>query len=263
MSFDVSDMNEVEEPSVYARLNSGSADKIRQISLESLGVDDYGELNVFGMGAAYFSYAGVDYPSKPAPELFFGSEPMTLGRYPNEDWLSINEVIDAGDDVEMWWDNNKTLSSYVPPAERTYPPKPSIFRVDSETAERAKAWSNENDIWIYGYFKEYWSDVSLPVDTIVSDVVTTDLPSPQKMQANKSFYFYNILSEVDSPGEYYIDRETGILYFYPPKEEGTVSLSLLSTPIIEIDNASHIHFEDLNLSMTRGTAAEIISTDHL
>ena len=257
LSFDVSDMNKVEEPSVYARLNSGSADKIRQINLESLGVDDCGELNVFGMGAAYFSYAGVDCPSKPVPEVFFNNEPMTLGRYPNDDWLHINEVIDPGDDVEMWWDNNKTLSGYVPHSERTYPPKPSIFSLDSETTARATTWGTENDIWIYGYFKEYWSDVSLPVNTINSDVVTTDLPSPKKMQANKPFYFYNILSEVDSPGEYYIDREKGILYFYPPGEEGTVSLSLLETPVIKADDVSHIHFEDLNLSMTRGTVAEI------
>ena len=30
------------------------------------------------------------------------------------------------------------------------------------------------------------------------------------------FYFLNVLEELDQPGEWFLDRKTGVLYFWPP-----------------------------------------------
>ena len=34
------------------------------------------------------------------------------------------------------------------------------------------------------------------------------------------WYAFNLLSEIDRPGEYYIDRGNGLLYFWPPSAVG-------------------------------------------
>ena len=49
------------------------------------------------------------------------------------------------------------------------------------------------------------------------------------------YYVFNLLEELDLPGEWYLDRSTGILYFYPPGglKTGSVQLSRLATPLVE------------------------------
>jgi hypothetical protein len=42
------------------------------------------------------------------------------------------------------------------------------------------------------------------------------------------FYYYNVIDELDSPGEYYIDRTNGVLYFYNPSTLVTDSDAVLS-----------------------------------
>lgn len=33
------------------------------------------------------------------------------------------------------------------------------------------------------------------------------------------YYAYNLLAELNQPGEYYLNRSTGMLYFYPPAQD--------------------------------------------
>ena len=40
------------------------------------------------------------------------------------------------------------------------------------------------------------------------------------------WYAFNLLAELDRPGEYYLDRDSGRLYFWPPKAKGRAVLSL-------------------------------------
>ncbi|MBQ8587947.1 MAG: hypothetical protein IJ454_00995, partial [Clostridia bacterium] len=249
--FDMGESSAVIDADILARLPKESSASVRQIDLKTKGITDYGALNVFGMGKSYFSHADVEHPSDPAPELFFDNDAMTLARYPNEGWVYTNEVLDPGDDVEFWWDSNKTKSQYVPPEDRVYPPRPSIFTVSDVVRERMANWEKADDVWIFGYFKEDWSDVSLPIAKIESEsaTITTDLPSPKKMEANRHFYFYNLLEELDAPGEYYLDRNSGILYFYPPKQSGTLCLGLTKTAFVEIDGASNISFKGISFKV--------------
>ncbi|MFA5058549.1 MAG: right-handed parallel beta-helix repeat-containing protein, partial [Opitutaceae bacterium] len=58
----------------------------------------------------------------------------------------------------------------------------------------------------------------------------------------------------DEPGEWYLDRTSGILYLYPPTDlaKATVEISLLSQPMIEAQGVSHVRFEGLILDLARG-----------
>ena len=38
------------------------------------------------------------------------------------------------------------------------------------------------------------------------------------IRADQRFYAYNLLEELDAPGEWYLDRQKGLLYFYPPSD---------------------------------------------
>jgi parallel beta-helix repeat protein len=65
---------------------------------------------------------------------------------------------------------------------------------------------------------------------------------------------YNILSELDSPGEWYVDKKAGMLYFWPPNDikESAVMVSILEDPIISLEGASYVTIRDLTVEVARG-----------
>jgi hypothetical protein len=72
------------------------------------------------------------------------------------------------------------------------------------------------------------------------------------------WFAYNLMEEIDIPGEYYIDRTTGILYFYPLAEElKTIEVSLQEEPLVQLKNTSFIHFTHLNFECSRGMGVYI------
>jgi hypothetical protein len=68
------------------------------------------------------------------------------------------------------------------------------------------------------------------------------------------YYAFNLLEEMDRPGEWYLDRESGILYLYPPGDmsQATVEISLLSQPMISAANLTNVRFEGLVFDLARG-----------
>jgi hypothetical protein len=69
----------------------------------------------------------------------------------------------------------------------------------------------------------------------------------------------NILEELDKPGEWYLDRKTGILYFWPPAPLDGVEtfVSILQKPVISLKNASYITVRGLTIEFICGTAIEV------
>jgi len=73
------------------------------------------------------------------------------------------------------------------------------------------------------------------------------------------YYVYNLLSELDAPGEWYIDSDTGKLYFYPPDRiaGGEILVSTLDAPLVVMNNASNTVLSGLTMEVTRRNAVDI------
>ena len=73
------------------------------------------------------------------------------------------------------------------------------------------------------------------------------------------YYAFNLLEEIDTPGEWYLNRKTGTLYFYPPGklDEAQVQLSTLAGPFLETHGTSHLRVEGLTFELGCGNGAEI------
>ncbi|XP_055957950.1 uncharacterized protein LOC126824537, partial [Patella vulgata] len=107
----------------------------------------------------------------------------------------------------------------------------------THNSSRDARWTGEKDPWAYG---------SLRYDGVLNGF------------SHQGGYFrvINMLSELDAPGEYYLDRSTGILYLWPNTPSGTlqqtdiVYVSMLNT-CISLHNAHNIHFEDFTLEACR------------
>lgn len=207
------------------RIEVGFRDNILQLDLKALGIHDYGEILARGFGRD-IQASGL--------ELYFNEKPMTLSRWPNKDWANVEEVPESLGGKGFTYSGNRPAN-----------------------------WTHTNDIWLHGYWKWDWSDSYVKVASIdtLGKVIMTDFPySNYPYTKGKRFYAFNLLEELDEPGEWYLDRETGILYFWPPSdpEKAKMHISLLRKPIIQLSEAINVTLKNLILEYTCGAGVEII-----
>lgn len=217
----------VTDPAILARIPEEARTGVRQCNLNTLGIDDYGALAVRGFGQA---------PSPPTLELFVNRVPMTLARWPNTGFVGIRKLVSSG---------SKSTG------------EPSAFEYISDRHER---WLQATDGWLFGYFRFLWADATARIGSIdpVTKILTTAEPyryggTGMETRQGIQYYAFNLLEEIDMPGEWYLERTTGMLYLYPPKnlDACTVELGMLSVPMVSIENAVHLRLEGLTFDLAR------------
>ena len=201
---------------------------ILQTNLLQQGVTNFGEMTSRGFGRSHV--AGL--------ELFFAGRPMTLARWPNRGWAHIGAAT---------------------PEKST-----DHFAFDGDRPTR---WAKSPDAWVYGYWTYDWADSYQHVASI--DVATHTLRTsppapPHYYKPGQRWRVVNVLEELDEPGEWYLDRMAGILYFWPPApiRSAEAAVSMLDKPLIAINGASHLKFQDIHFELTRGDAVIMTGGTH-
>lgn len=221
----------VTNKAILKRLSKNAAQNVMQVNLNELGIHDFGQITQYGHAMSV----------TPAPiEVFFNNEAMTLARYPNEGYIKIGKVIEPGSI----------------PRNRDYSDKGGIFEY---TDLRHDKWAGQKDVWFQGTFMYGFADDNILVESIDTKNKQVKLAKPSLYGVGSGRDFqhyvaYNILDELDSPGEWYIDKQTGMLYFWPPSNmaEGSVMISLLEDPIISLEGVSYLTIRDLTIEVGRG-----------
>ncbi len=232
----------VTDPAARARLPEAARDQVVVADLAALGITDYGQLESFGFGRR---------PAFSPPEVFIDGQALTLARWPNEGWTHTGEIIDRG----------SIMGSIVggePPLNET-DDRGGIFT--GPEAERLQRWQTADDMWVFGYWWWDWADQAIPVASVdpVAGTITTAMPHVYGFGPNKRFYAFNLLEELDQPGEMYLDRTDGRLYLWPtaPLATSRVEITLATEPLLIVENASHLAFEGLTLESGRGGGATV------
>jgi len=226
----VSGFEPVGDPAVLERLDEAARGKVLQADLKSLGITEFGPVKAGGL------------------ELFFQDKPMTLARWPNEGFVHIVDVV-GGSPVDVRGTKGDKIGKFM------------------YEGDRPKRWTGENDAWVHGYWFWDWSDERQPVESIDTERRVIAVKPPYHHYGYRKgqwFYAFNLLSELDSPGEWYLDRQTGILYFWPPSpiEEGQAVVSVLST-LVSVRDASHVTLRGMILEAARGTAVTVTGSEQV
>lgn len=240
------------------RINKDVVNNVKMLDLSkyNLTVDDYGKLKSVGGFTTEQYYDGAAEVT--ACELFFNNSRMELAKYPNEGSLKEGEILDKGDCYEP---------NPPGPTDETWLERRNqrggTFVMDDETYNRVKSWKTTEDVWVFGYFFWDWADMSTPIARIDDSTksLTTKYCSQYGFKEGGIYHFYNVLEELDAPGEYYIDRENNILYFYPPEDlkESDVMLSVTDKNIFTFSvKAQYINIEGITIQGTRGNAVGML-----
>lgn len=226
----VSGWKPVTEEAVLRKLPPEARGKVVWVDLRAQGITDFGQMRRRGFGLPPTVPAGL--------ELFYQGKPMPLARYPNEGWLRIAST----------------------------PAGQQGGRFTCDDPRRAR-WAGAKDVWVHGYWTWDWADSYekvVSVDPERGEIVTAEPHGVYGYTPGKRFRVLNLLEELDAPGEWYLDRDTGRLYFYPPDAgDGEAMVSLTEQPLVTLQDVSHVRLERLTFEVTRGTAVEVRGGEHV
>ncbi|MCF7975638.1 MAG: right-handed parallel beta-helix repeat-containing protein [Phycisphaerae bacterium] len=234
----LSGFEQVTNREILNRLPAGARGKVQQCDLKALGITEYGQLKVRGFAQP---------PSPPTLELYVDRVPMTLARWPNQGFLGITRLLKSGSPATG---------------------EPSAFEYKSDRHAR---WTSASDAWLFGYFHYLWADATIKIGRIDPAARTLTTAEPYRYgsggmstEQGIQYYAFNLLEEIDVPGEWYLERSTGMLYLYPPSDPGqsTVEIGMLSTPMITLDQVSHVRIEGLTFDLARYNGIVATNANH-
>lgn len=91
----------------------------------------------------------------------------------------------------------------------------------------------------------------LDVPPVPSDRTTAPCSGDCPPAKGGSFYVYNVLAELDTPGEVYLRREDGMLYLWPTGDNITVSVA---QSVVRISYATDITWDGIDVAHAQGAA---------
>ena len=203
-----------------------------QCELKQLGITDWGKIGQRGYG-----YSG--YPTNPWTDLYVAGQPMQLARWPNDSWLKIGDVIQG--------DINSENSSQ--PGQFTY------------EGERPRTWQSLDDVWMFGAWGHLWEGTGVQVAAIDLDrhLISTKQRATYGFRSGYPYYFFNVLEELDQPGEWYLDRTQGVVYLFPPGSASDLQADfpVLSQEMVIMRDVDHVILERLTFELGRAEGVVI------
>ena len=250
-------------PAVADRLTADAREHVVVLDLTkapyALTAADWGKLYTIGSYNTASHYDG-DWTGPLYCELFVNDRRQNLARYPDEGFLLTEEVVKTGQGKET--DGAKTK---VENWDALRNPEPDVYRVNEELAARIAAWKNLQDVWMFGFWKYDWADASTPILSFDASAreLTPRFVSLYGTKTEAPYYFFNVLEELTAAGEWYLDRENGLLCLWKPDsfETASIDLSLSESPVIR-GEASHLIFDGLTIQGTRSDAV-VLTGDNI
>jgi hypothetical protein len=223
--FGLSGFTRVTDAAVLERLDPRVRDKLWQTNLKDQGMTDLGN--------------AVNPVER--LELFFDGKPMTLARWPNE---------------------GPTVVKDVPKQDKEDGTGGQIVYLD----DRADHWVDEPEVWFYGPWRFQWSDDFMRVTHIdpEKNLVTFAPPRhPWGYSTTRPYVAWNVFRELDRPREWYLNRDTGLLYFYPPAplDQGVAEVSL-ARHVLHLSRASHITFDGFVIEASQNDGIVLADPSH-
>lgn len=216
----------ISDPDALDLIKPEIKDKIVQFDLKKAGISQYGS------------------PSGDGAEIFFNDDSYRLSRYPNDGFMKITGL-EKKNTTEQDIRGTKGI-------------KEGFFQTDDQTIFN---WKKEKDLWVHGYWFWDWADQRqkvVSIDPITGMIKVAPPYHTYGYRLNQWFYAYNLLSEIDEPGEFYIDREKGILYLYPTGKitENSLMITHLAN-VVKMDGVSNVIFYGFTLEGSRGNAISV------
>jgi hypothetical protein len=230
--------------------------------------------------------AGTYYLDKPivldTQDSGTEKQPFVISSYPGE-----QAVISGGQKLKLSWQpyRNGIMQAKVPAGRQfdqlflngrkqirarypNYDPTVEVYNgysADAIAPERVSTWADPVGGYIHAMHRAHWGGYHYEIAGVEEGgefALIGGYQNNRQMGMHREYRFVeHIFEELDAPGEWFFDRKTSTLYFYPPKNTD------LGNALIEVSGLKHlfeisgtpenpvkyIHIEDLELAHTAYT----------
>lgn len=122
-------------------------------------------------------------------------------------------------------------------------------------------WADEPDLRVLAFWRWDWASQSYLVankDIAKNSLVLFGAGSPYGIKSGQRARVENALAELDSTGEWYLDRTAAKLYYLPSvRFDGHGSELAVATSLLQIAASSKVLIHDLVFEKTRGDAVSV------
>ena len=239
----LSDMSIADSDFTNAIIDKPNAGSVLQYNLKDAQIEDFGEISLRGHL--------ISDEKEAQAELSLNGEVQKLAGWPNGEYTGLIKPTDSNEY------GKRTKSGIA---------NGCSFKVNYD---RPSQWSKPEQAWLSGTIGPNYEFDYYPVSRFDSEEKRVYLSrgALEKYYTEPYYRFENVPEELDEPGEYYIDRQSGMLYFYPPEDapKDSVLTITMSTPTLgvsgkapnsmfRIENSKNIVFKNLIFKGGRGSA---------
>ena len=208
-------------------------DKVLQADLKASGVTDMG--NPIGDRDRF--------------DLYYYGKRQTLAMWPNDGLANAGKAL-----------GTTPYESYLG---NTFV-EPVLAYLDA----RMDGWADEDNPCLHGYWGYDWFDMYNPVeiDKGAKKMTVGGETSKYGYRSGCRFRGVNLLCELDMPGEYWVDRQKGLIFWYAPEGfsgEGTTVSDFSGDYIIVLDDSRNVSLSGLEMCGSRGGAISVSGGSNL
>ncbi len=182
-------------------------------------------------------------------QLLCNGKRQPLARYPN---------FDPQNPLYGGW-------NFIPPYEPEKTPAESYSKRETWLkAEDIRSWKHPEQVEINIFAGPgYWNFFE-PIQSLdpVTRKLTLQKDCGYELKPDNRYYFQNALEELDAPGEWFYDRDSGDLYFWPPGKIADLEIHIpLLESFVQINGARDITLSGLGFTACTDTAIRIQDSD--
>ena len=182
-------------------------------------------------------------------DVFSAGRPLPLARWPNLGWARVDAPSAAA--AAAAYTANPVINTATPPA-RTVLLRNGHFA----------AWAAEPALVAAGYFSHDWAFERIPVSGVnlaETQLLLQGAGAKFGVRPGQRVVVENALVELDSPGEWYVDRARGVLYLWPPEPAATIEVAV-APGLLHIEQSSNVTVRDIGFEGSTGDAVRILQS---
>ena len=218
-----SQLKDITDEAVLAKIKTSVQDKVKYIKFDSLTSSTDAKLWY--------------YQSTPGCLVYADGELMTIARWPNDGYAYMNNVS---------YDSNSNITfSYG----------------DADAAK----WLNSSSARYFGAPCYMWRWIPRAISAVDTEAgrVTIGESYDSAVKEGNPYFVYNLLEELDAPGEYYIDYTGRTVYIYPIPGTSEISVAAYFSPLLSLSGCKNLEIQNLTFKNSSGDGISVADCENI